>query len=68
MMMNDEKLIISVYSGLTYYLGLILVFEERFGENVDEFGQMLKVFGHFGSEHHVDDALPHHLVTLPVQA
>jgi hypothetical protein len=45
---------------------LIFVFEERFGKNVDEFGEMFKMFGHFGSEDHVDDALPHYLVTLSV--
>jgi hypothetical protein len=51
------------------YLVLFLVLaEERLGEDVDEFGEVLKVFGHLGGQHHVDDTLPNDFVVLSVQS
>jgi hypothetical protein len=47
---------------------LILVFEKRFGEYVNKLGEMFEMFCHLGGEHHINDTLPHNLVTFPVES
>ena len=42
--------------------------EERFGKDVDEFSEVLKVLGHLGGQHHVDDTLPNDFVVFSVQS
>jgi hypothetical protein len=42
--------------------------EERLGKDVDEFGEVLKVLGHLGGQHHVDDTLPNDFVVFSVQS
>lgn len=50
------------------YLVLIFVFQKRFGKDVDEFGEVFKVLGHLGGQHHVDDTLPNDFVAFPIQS
>ena len=50
------------------YLVLILISEERLGEDVDKFGEVLKVLCHLGGQYHVDDALSNDFVALAVHA
>ena len=56
------------YHGIWIYLVLILILEERFGENVDEFSEVLKVLGHLGGQHHIDDTLPNDFVAFSVHS
>lgn len=57
------------YKQLTLYLVLVLVLaQERLGEDVDKFGEVLKVLGHLGGQHHVDDTLPNDFVAFSVQS
>jgi hypothetical protein len=42
--------------------------EERLGKDVDEFCEVLKVLGHLGGQHHVDDTLPNDFVVFSVQS
>ena len=50
------------------YLVLVFIFQERLGENVNEFSEMFKMLGHFGGQHHVDDTLPDNFVAFSIQS